>query len=57
MLCYAQAKSLAQGSRNDWNEREMICSATITWVDNEYEYELEAVMGKSSDQSDEFIYM
>ena len=41
MISYAEALSRAKANRTDWNERERIAKAIITWVDSEYEYELE----------------
>lgn len=41
MVAYGMAKANAKANRTDWNEREWIRKAIITWVDSEYEYELE----------------
>ena len=41
MISYAEALSRAKANRTDWNELELIAKAIITWVDSEYEYELE----------------
>ena len=41
MISYAEALSRAKANKTDWNERERIAKAIITWVDSEYEYELE----------------
>ena len=35
------AKARAMANRADWNERTEITKAVITWVDDEYEYDLE----------------
>ena len=41
MVAYGIAKARAMANRADWNERTEITKAIITWVDSEYEYELE----------------
>ena len=41
MISYREAKARAMAGRMDWNEREYISKAVITWVDSDYEYELE----------------
>ena len=41
MVSYGIAKARAKAWKTDWNERTEITKAIITWVDNEYEYELE----------------
>ena len=41
MVAYGIAKARAMANRTDWNERTEITKAIITWVDSEYEYELE----------------
>ena len=41
MVSYGIAKARAMANRTDWNERTEITKAIITWVDAEYEYELE----------------
>ena len=41
MVAYGIAKARAKANRTDWNERTEITKAVITWVDAEYEYELE----------------
>lgn len=41
MLSYGMAKAMAKARRTDWNERTEITKAIITWVDAEWEYELE----------------
>ncbi len=41
MVSYGIAKARAMANRIDWNERTEITKAIITWVDAEYEYELE----------------
>ena len=41
MVSYGIAKARAKAWRTDWNERTEITKAIITWVDSEYEYELE----------------
>ena len=40
-VSYGMAKARAMANRTDWNERTEITKAVITWVDAEYEYELE----------------
>ena len=52
MVGYTQARNTAKGFRNDWNEREYIAKATITWADSEYEYELEIENEDLMDDSD-----
>ena len=42
MISYAEALSRAKANRTDWNERERIAKAIITWVDSEYEEDYEA---------------
>ena len=41
MVSYGMAKARAMANRADWNERTEITKAVITWVDDEYEYDLE----------------
>ena len=41
MVSYGIAKARAKAWRTDWNERTEITKAIITWVDKDYEYELE----------------
>ena len=41
MVSYGIAKARAMANRADWNERTEITKAITTWVDSEYEYELE----------------
>ena len=41
MVAYGIAKARAMANRTDWNERTEITKAVITWVDEDYEYELE----------------
>ena len=41
MVSYGMAKARAMANRTDWNERTEITKAVITWVDEDYEYELE----------------
>ena len=41
MVSYGMAKARAMANRADWNERTEITKAVITWVDAEYEYDLE----------------
>ena len=41
MVSYGIAKARAKAGRTDWNERTQITKAIITWVDKDYEYELE----------------
>ena len=41
MVSYGIAKARAMANRIDWNERTEITTAIITWVDAEYESELE----------------
>ena len=41
MVSYGIAKARAKANRADWNARTEITKAIITWVDSEYEYELE----------------
>ena len=41
MVSYGIAKARAKAWRTDWNERTEITKAIITWLDSEYEYELE----------------
>ena len=41
MVSYGIAKARAMANRADWNERTEITKAVITWVDDEYEYDLE----------------
>ena len=41
MVSYGIAKARAMENRTDWNERTEITKAVITWVDDEYEYDLE----------------
>ena len=37
MISYGLAKARAMAGRDDWNEREVIKSATILWYDTEEE--------------------
>lgn len=41
MVAYGIAKARAMANRTDWNERTEITKAVITWVNADYEYELE----------------
>ena len=41
MVSYGIAKARSKAWRTDWNERTQITKAIITWVDKDYEYELE----------------
>ena len=41
MVSYGIAKARAMANRADWNERTEITKAVITWVDEDYEYDLE----------------
>lgn len=41
MVSYGIAKARAKANRADWNARTEITKAIITWVDKDYEYELE----------------
>ena len=41
MISYAAAKARAKRMNPDWNETTYIAKATITWFDEEWEYELE----------------
>ena len=41
MVSYGIAKARAMANRADWNERTEITMAVITWVDADYEYDLE----------------
>ena len=41
MISYAEAKARAKRMNPDWNETTYIAKATITWFDEEWEYELE----------------
>lgn len=41
MISYAEALRRARASKPNWNEEERISKATITWADNDYEYEKE----------------
>lgn len=41
MISFAQALSRAKASKSDWNEEERISKAVITWVDSDWEHELE----------------
>lgn len=41
MVSYGIVKARAKAWRTDWNERTQITKAIITWVDKDYEYELE----------------
>ena len=52
MITFAEAKARAQAGRTDWNERTHITKATITWVDSEYEYELEIENDDRMDEED-----
>ncbi len=51
MISYREAKARAMAGRMDWNEREYISKAVITWVDNDYEYELEVENEGMSDKA------
>ncbi len=50
MISYGMAKARAMAERTDWNEREYISKAVITWVDSDYEYELEVENDGMSDK-------
>lgn len=50
MVAYGIAKARAMAGRTDWNEREFISKAVITWVDSDYEYELEVENDGMSDK-------
>lgn len=50
MISYGEAKARAMAFTKDWNEREYIAKAIITWVDSEYEYELEVENDGMSDK-------
>ncbi len=50
MISYGMAKARAMAGRTDWNEREYISKAVITWVDSDYEYELEVENEGMSDK-------
>ena len=41
MIGYAEALRRAKASKSDWNEEERISKAVITWVDSDWEYEVE----------------
>ena len=41
MVSYGIAKARAMANRTDWNERTEITKAVITWLDENYEYDLE----------------
>ena len=41
MVSYGIAKARAMANRTDWNERTEITKAVITWVDDEYDLEIE----------------
>lgn len=41
MVSYGMAKARAMANRADWNERTEITKAVITWVDDEYDLEIE----------------
>ena len=41
MVAYGIAKARALANRSDWSERTEITKAVITWLDADYEYELE----------------
>ena len=41
MVSYGMAKARARANRADWNERTEITKAVITWVDDEYDLEIE----------------
>lgn len=41
MVSYGVAKARAMASKRNWNEEEYTSKAIITWVDIEYEYELD----------------
>lgn len=43
MVSYGEAKARAMANRHDWNEREYIKKAVITFFDEEYEYDIEVV--------------
>ncbi|MCM1530624.1 MAG: hypothetical protein NC093_11615 [Alistipes sp.] len=51
MISYGMAKARAMAGRTDWNEREYISKAIITWVDSDYEYELEIENDGMSDEA------
>lgn len=50
MISYGMAKAKAMAGGTDWNEREYISRAVITWVDSDYEYELEVENEGMSDK-------
>ncbi len=50
MISYGMAKARAMAGRTDWNERECISKAVITWVGSDYEYELEVENEGMSDK-------
>ena len=41
MIGYAEALRRAKASKSDWNAEERISKAVITWVDSDWEYEVE----------------
>ena len=41
MVSYGMATARAMANRADWNERTEITKAVITWVDDEYDLEIE----------------
>ena len=45
MVSYGMAKARAMANRADWNERTEITKAVITWVDDEYDLEIENEYG------------
>ena len=53
MVSYGIAKARAKAWRTDWNERTEITKAIITWVDSEYEYELEI---ENDDHMDDALF-
>lgn len=53
MVSYGMAKARAMANRADWNERTEITKAVITWVDDEYEYDLEI---ENEDRMDDALF-
>ena len=41
MISYAEPKARAKRMNPDWNETTYIAKATITWYDEEWDYEHE----------------
>ena len=50
MINYYEAKRRAMAAKRNWNEEEYIIGATITWADDDYEYELEVENDGYSDE-------